>query len=90
MRGRWIITTRETNGGATLATTVRCRPRRKCRPFPGRLALQLTRGSDTFSFGGTFSVGGATCVLDAYVYGMGFEGTYTCADGTQGSISGRR
>jgi hypothetical protein len=87
--GRWIITTRETAGGAVLATVVRCRPRGRCRPFPRRLRLELARESE-YAYTGAFRLGAVACTLDAYVYPDGFEGVYACDDQSQGSISGRR
>jgi hypothetical protein len=86
--GKWIIVTRELQGDAVLDTRVRCRPARRCRPFPRRLRLELVR-TEEFTYTGTFRVGAVACGLDAYVYPQGFEGTYACDDQTFGSISGR-
>jgi len=90
IRGRWIIRTTRPTGEDVLRTVVRCRPGRRCRPFPGRVRFDMAPGVGEYAWSGTFEVGGATCTLDAYVYDQGFESTYQCEDGGFGSISGRR
>jgi len=89
-QGRWIIRTKRPAGQDVLRTVVRCRPGRRCRPFPGRLRFDMVPGADEYAWSGTFAVGGSPCTLDAYVYDQGFESTYQCQDGGFGSISGRR
>ncbi len=87
--GRWVIRTKEQDGGALLKVLVRCKPRRTCRPFPRRLRLEMTNQGEPHLYGGTFPLGTTTCSLSAYVYPGGFEGSYSCDDGSFGSISGR-
>jgi hypothetical protein len=88
--GRWIIRTRRLAGQDVLRTVVRCRPGGRCRPFPRRLRIDMVPGAGEYDWSGPFDLNGVSCVLEAYVYDQGFEGTYDCADQTSfGSISGR-
>ena len=87
--GRWIIRTRRLAGADVLRTIVRCKPGPRCAPFPRRLRIDMVPGVGEYDWNGSFDVGGVTCLLEAYVYDQGFEGTYDCADQTFGSISGR-
>lgn len=87
--GTWIIKTRAPRADGTLPTKIKCKPRRVCGPFGRKLALDLVPGGSTYSYAATFTLGDASCTLEASVYAGGFEGTYDCSDGGAGSISGR-
>ena len=87
--GTWIIKTRAARADGTLPTKIKCRPKRACGPFARKLLLDLQPGASTYLYTATFSLNTAPCTLEAYVYAQGFEGTYNCADGDAGSISGR-
>lgn len=86
--GRSTPATVKTKGGAAaLTTTIRCRPSKGC-PLARRTKVRLASTGGDFHFVGTFTRKGADCSLDAYVYSLGFQGTYNCADGSAGSIGG--
>jgi len=87
--GTWIIKTRAARGDGTVPAKIKCRPKRVCGGFAKKLRLDLVPGDATYLYTATFTLGAATCALDAYVYSEGFEGTYDCSDGDAGSISGR-
>jgi hypothetical protein len=77
------VKTRPTAGG--LRATIKCKPKEGC-PLPRKLKITLTAGADQYLYSGTFSLGGAPCVMNAYVYPAGFQGTYSCDDGAAGSV----
>ena len=79
------ITTKAVGGG--LKTKIRCKPRQGC-PLARRTKVLLASTGEQYRYAGTFTLKGASCDLDAYVYPQGFQGTYSCDGGTVGSIGG--
>jgi hypothetical protein len=79
------ITTKPVGDG--LKTKIRCSPRRGC-PLARRTKVLLTSTGEQYRYTGTFTLKGASCELDAYVYPQGFQATYSCDGGTIGSIGG--
>jgi hypothetical protein len=79
------ITTTPVSAG--LKAKVRCKPRLGC-PLGKRTKVVLASTGETYRYEGTFTLKGASCRLDAYVYPEGFQGTYNCDGGAAGSIGG--
>jgi hypothetical protein len=75
--------------GAGFTATIRCKPAQGC-PLAKKTKARLARTGDQFHHTGSFPLHGVTCALDVYVYGSGsaFQATYSCPDGSVGSISG--
>ncbi len=86
--GRSAPATVKTKGGAAAITaTIRCKPAKGC-PLAKKTKVRLAGAGGQYHYAGTFTLRGSACSLDAYVYSLGFQGTYTCADGSVGSIGG--
>src|SRR5262245_8203490 len=62
------ITTKPVGGG--LKTKIRCKPRLGC-PLARRTKVLLTSTGEQYRYSGTFTLKGASCELDAYVYPQG-------------------
>lgn len=86
--GRGAPATVKTKGGAAAVTaTIRCKPAKGC-PLAKKTKVRLASAGGQYHYAGTFTLRGSACSLDAFIYSLGFQGTYTCADGSVGSIGG--